>query len=233
MNEQIIILTGTAAALGFTHTILGPDHYLPFIVMSKARKWSLWKTSWITILSGLGHVGSSVLLGIIGIAFGVGISKIEGIEGVRGDLAAWAFIIFGGVYFLYGLWRAYRNKPHKHLHVHEDGTLHDHDHQHEGKHDHTHKKNITPWILFTIFVLGPCEPLIPVLMVPAAQENIGGLILVTGTFALITIATMLSVVLLASYGIKVMPFGKLERYTHAIAGATILLSGVAIVFLGL
>lgn len=55
----------------------------------------MWKMSWITVLSGLGHVGSTDLLGIIGIAFGIEISKIEGIEDVRGDLAAWAFIIFG------------------------------------------------------------------------------------------------------------------------------------------
>lgn len=233
MSQQIYILMGTAAGLGFFHTLFGPDHYLPFIVMSKARKWSMWKTIWITIISGLGHVGSSVVLGIIGIAFGIGISKLEGIEGVRGDLAAWAFIIFGGIYFLYGLWRAYKNKPHSHFHKHDDGTIHVHDHTHKDDHDHTHKKNITPWVLFTIFVLGPCEPLIPVLMVPSAEENIFGLVLVTLVFAIVTIATMLATVILGTYGIKTLPFGKLERYTHAIAGATILMSGVAIVFLGL
>jgi nickel/cobalt transporter (NicO) family protein len=233
MNEQIVVLTGTAAALAFTHTLFGPDHYLPFIVMSKARKWSTWKTIWVTLLSGLGHVGSSVVLGIIGIAFGLGISKIEIFEGFRGNLAAWAFILFGGIYFLYGIWRVYKKKQHSHPHVHEDGTLHIHDHKHAEGHDHVHKKNITPWVLFTIFVLGPCEPLIPVLMFPAAKENIGGLIMVTVVFSVITLATMLGIVLLASYGIKILPFGKLEKYTHAIAGATIMLSGLAIVFLGL
>ena len=66
MDQALLSLTGAAAAIAFTHTITGPDHYLPFIVMSKARKWSLWKTSWITFLCGLGHVLSSVVIGEIG-----------------------------------------------------------------------------------------------------------------------------------------------------------------------
>jgi len=40
-------------------------------------------------------------------------------------------------------------------------------------------------------------------------------------------------VILASYGLKMVAFGKIERYTHVIAGATIFLCGIAILFLGL
>jgi len=36
-----------------------------------------------------------------------------------------------------------------------------------------------------------------------------------------------------SYGFKLLPTGKIDRYMHAIAGATICLSGFAILFLGL
>ena len=39
---------------------------------------------------------------------------------------------------------------------------------------------------------------------------------------------MLAVVLLATYGINFVKFGKLERYSHALAGAIVLLSGIAI-----
>jgi len=70
-------------------------------------------------------------------------------------------------------------------------------------------------------------------MYPAAKQSTFGLILVIIVFSVITIATMLAVVLLASKGIKMISFGKVEKYTHAIAGATIFLSGFAIVFLGL
>jgi nickel/cobalt exporter len=100
--EGISLLIVTAISLGFIHTALGPDHYLPFIVMSKARNWSMAKTLRITILSGFAHVLSSVVIGFIGIGAGIAISKIEGFEGIRGDLAAWLFIVFGLAYFIWG-----------------------------------------------------------------------------------------------------------------------------------
>ncbi len=36
-------LITAAVTIGFFHTLFGPDHYVPFIVMSKARKWSFSK----------------------------------------------------------------------------------------------------------------------------------------------------------------------------------------------
>jgi hypothetical protein len=37
MTAQLSALTIAAASVGFIHTILGPDHYLPFAVLSWAR----------------------------------------------------------------------------------------------------------------------------------------------------------------------------------------------------
>lgn len=235
MQNQIIVLGITAASLGFFHTLVGPDHYLPFIVMSKARNWSLSKTSLITILCGIGHVLSSVLLGFIGVVFGLAVMKLEAIEGTRGNIAAWALIGFGLAYAVWGLRQAIRNKPHQHMHLHDDGGEHAHEHTHVDNHSHAHtqKGNITPWILFTIFVLGPCEPLIPLIMYPAAKHSIFGVIFVAGIFGAVTITTMLTIVVAASFGIKFLPLGKLERYSHALAGAAICLSGLAIQCLGL
>ncbi|MEZ5196182.1 MAG: sulfite exporter TauE/SafE family protein [Bacteroidales bacterium] len=229
-STEILVLAGPAASIGFFHTLFGPDHYLPFIFMAKARKWSIFKTTWVTIACGVGHVGSSILLGIIGFGFGIALGKLELFEGFRGDMAAWAFVLFGLAYFIWGLRRAIINKPHKHAHFHQDGTLHTHDHTHSNAHDHVHKKNITPWILFTIFVLGPCEPLIPILMYPAAESSTSGMIFIAIIFAIITIATMLAVVLTATFGFSFVKLGKLERYAHALAGLIVFLSGVAILF---
>ena len=233
MTDNLTALTITAASLAFVHTVLGPDHYLPFIVMSRARKWTIYKTSWVTLLSGFGHVISSILLGTIGIGVGIALNKLEFMESVRGDLAAWLFVLFGLAYMAWGIYRAVKNRPHKHIHHHGNGTMHVHEHSHHEEHDHTHKNNITPWILFTIFFLGPCEPLIPILMYPAAQDSSWGVAQVSIVFGLVTMLTMLVLVLLASYGLKFVRLGKMERFTHAIAGATILLSGIAILFLGL
>jgi len=204
--------------------------------MSQSGKWSLRKTSLVTVLCGLGHVLSSVLLGVLGVSLGIAISKLESVESFRGGLAAWALIAFGLVYFVWGLRKAVRYRSHGHSHIHKDGSHHVHNHDHTKEHMHVHTgknvKSVTPWVLFTIFVLGPCEPLIPMLMYPAAKNSITGLLLVTCVFAGVTIVTMLSVVLISTFGINLVPSAKLERYTHAIAGATICLCGVSIQFLG-
>ncbi|MCK5051899.1 MAG: sulfite exporter TauE/SafE family protein [Candidatus Cloacimonetes bacterium] len=234
MSNEITLLAITAASIGFFHTLFGPDHYLPFIMMSKARNWKMRKTMLITFLCGLGHVGSSIVLGIIGISVGIAISKIEMFESFRGNMAAWAFIVFGFVYLVWGIRQAIRNKPHTHLHLHEDGSKHEHVHSHKEEHSHVHgKKNITPWVLFTIFVLGPCEPLIPILMYPSAKNSMSGLVFITLIFAVVTITTMMTVVYVASLGYKFVPMKKMERYSHAIAGFIIMFSGLGIQFLGL
>ncbi|MFH0895629.1 MAG: sulfite exporter TauE/SafE family protein [Bacteroidota bacterium] len=243
MSPELTALVITAASMGFFHTLTGPDHYIPFIVMAKARSWNRVKTMWITFLCGLGHVLSSVVIGLIGVATGIAVARLEFIEGYRGNVAAWLFILFGLGYFLWGLRKAIRNKPHRHFHQHGD-EVHVHGHNHEQSHahvpeahEHKHKPekkvNMTPWILFTIFVFGPCEPLIPILMYPAAEQSISGMAMVTAVFSLTTIGTMMTVVLLSLTGIKFIPLQKMERYMHAIAGATILLCGLAIEFLGL
>ena len=213
MNQELMVLYITAASIGFLHTIFGPDHYLPFIVMSKARRWSLTKTAIITFLCGIGHIMSSVVIGVAGIILGIAVMKLEALEAFRGNLAAWALIGFGLAYFAWGIHRALKNKSHEHPHV--------------------HKKNITPWILFTIFVLGPCEPLIPILMYPAAKSSIAGLFWVAAIFGTTTIMTMLGIVMALSFGVNLLPLRRIERYTHALAGLTIFLCGAAIQFLGL
>jgi hypothetical protein len=233
MTTELIVLSTTAATIGFFHTLFGPDHYVPFIFMAKARRWTILKTSIVTIACGLGHVGSSILVGTIGIIFGLAVGKLELFEGFRGNIAALAFIAFGLVYFIWGLRRATSIKPHRHTHFHQDGTLHSHDHNHLHSHDHLHKQNITPWILFTIFVLGPCEPLIPILMYPASEFSFSGLFLICTLFSSVTIATMLVLVLSATFGLSFLHLGKLEKYSHALAGGIIMISGLGIIFLGL
>ncbi len=238
MSAELITLCSTAAGIGFIHTVLGPDHYLPFIAMSKARNWSAIKTGWITFLCGLGHVGSSILLGAIGIAIGSAadellLGKLVWIESIRGDIAAWLLISFGLAYLIWGIRQAIRNRPHTHRHLHGLGSQHAHIHTHESEHIHVHdskaKKNITPWILFTIFVFGPCEPLIPVLMFPAVREmNIWAAVPVAITFGVVTIATMLAVVGIISFGGNLLPRTQLGRYSHALAGGTIFACGIAI-----
>ncbi|MEN6310955.1 MAG: sulfite exporter TauE/SafE family protein [Acidobacteriota bacterium] len=240
ISREIWMLAATAASIGFIHTVIGPDHYLPFIVISRARKWTLRKTLFVSFLAGLGHILSSVVLGFLGIALGIAVAKLEGVESTRGEIAAWLLIGFGFAYFIWGLRRAWRNKPHAHAHAHLTDHVDTHEHVHthaEAEHIHIHgeekKANITPWVLFTIFVFGPCEPLIPLVMYPAARHSTAGVILVAATFGAATILTMLVIITAASWGASFVRLGKLERYSHALAGLVIFISGLSVQFLGL
>ncbi|MBU1984854.1 hypothetical protein KJ815_10640, partial [bacterium] len=76
MTTEFSLLLGTAATLGFVHTLLGPDHYVPFIAMARARRWSQRRTMLITALCGIGHVSSSVIIGLVGLFFGVEVLKL-------------------------------------------------------------------------------------------------------------------------------------------------------------
>lgn len=234
MNE-LVLLIASAAFLGFIHTLLGPDHYLPFIVLGKARNWSQSKTIWITLISGIGHVGGSVIIGMVGIALGVGLNQLEAIESQRGSIVGWMILFFGLGYLIYGIARYLKNGGHYHLpsflvpkKIREM--------QHLAHHDLNDEKNdtskLTPWILFLIFVFGPCEVLIPLLMFPAAKFSVFGIVAVSLVFGLATILTMLSAVLIGIKGIAFFKPKNGDRYFHILAGLVILISGIGMQFLG-
>ena len=238
MTPEIWVLCGTAATIAFVHTLMGPDHYLPFVAMAKSRDWSVARALRTTLVCGAGHIVGSVLLGVVGIYASIQLGALEAIEGYRGDLAAWALVSVGLVWMAWGLRRGYRKHSHSHWHSH--GELHHcHEHNHAHEHAHAHnveageKRSITGWAIFIVFVLGPCEPLIPILMFPAAKESFIGIAAVTSVFAVVTVLTMLGAVALSVWGLKSVRLPAVERYSEAIAGCTIMMCGLSIAVLGL
>jgi len=234
MNEMYVLLL-SAATLGVIHTLLGPDHYLPFIVLSRARKWTQARTLWITFISGVGHVAGSVVLGLIGIAMGIGVSRLEAIEAGRGGAVGWMLIAFGVLYSAYGLYRYSKRGAHLHL----PAFLRPRAIRNRGLHlgeeagNKADAGSLTPWILFLIFVFGPCEVLIPMLIYPAAEHSGMGVFLVALVFGIATIGTMMSVVFLGYQGISLLKFRGREHLIHLLAGVVILFSGLGMQFLGL
>lgn len=229
MQDQTLgVLTATAAVIGTVHTLAGPDHYVPFIVMARARRWSLLRTCAVTIACGLAHVGSSVAIGALGIVLGWTVLHLEWVEGMRGELAVWLLLGFGLAYMVWGLRHAHR---HRHAHAHTHWGVHHGPSAHDGeaaRHHHAPAFRMTPWVLFLAFAFGPCEPLIPLLMYPAAASSWLGLAVVTVVFAVCTLLTMTIVVLAGRQGLGRLSLGHLERYSHALAGMAVFACGVAI-----
>ncbi len=243
-SPEAITLCGTAFAVGAVHTILGPDHYVPFVAMSRAGGWSTARTLAVTAACGLGHVAGSVAIGLVGLALGIAVLRLESLEAFRGDTAGWLLIGFGLAYSVWGLVRASRTRSggpgHAHLHAHADGTIHSHEHTHHGDHLHVHEPAAgdaepaaavavwTPWILFLLFAFGPCEPLIPLLMYPAAKASPWAVAGVVGAFTLATVGTMLAAVTVLRAGATLVRLPRLDRFAHAFAGLAILACGLLI-----
>lgn len=235
MNEAQILLL-TAASIAFLHTILGADHYLVFTAMGKAHAWSLARTLRVTLYCGIAHVFGSVVLGLVGILFGTQLATIISIESFRGNLASWAMIAFGLMYFAWGMKSAGRSRRHSHAHAH-DGYVHVHEHDHHDGHGHVHRvasgNRVTPWALFMLFVLGPCEALIPLFMYPAARDNGLLVVAVALLFGTVTILTMLGCVAVTMRGLERLRLPVDGKYAQAIAGASVAMCGAVIAMLGL
>ena len=230
-----MLLLMSAASLGVIHTLLGPDHYLPFIVLGKARNWSRPRTLWITFISGVGHVAGSVILGLIGIGMGISLSKLESIEASRGSLVGWMLIAFGLLYTAYGIYKYVKRGAHIHL----PAFLRPRSIRHADLHldvkelEKEDAGRLTPWILFLIFVFGPCEVLIPMLIYPAANQSGLGVFLVALVFGIATVGTMMLVVFLGYQGLSMVRLKGREHQLHLFAGLVILLAGAGMQFLGL
>ncbi len=213
-DASFVTLIVSTASIAFLHA-LAPDHWLPFIMIGRAQKWSIKKLIFVTFIAGIGHVGSSVLLGLVGLFIGMELSKLEGLEALRGDVGLWLLIGFGVAYALWGLKHA--KHPHKHEIVDEKIL---------------NKKVVTVWTLFAIFVLGPCEPLIPLFFI-SLKFNLAGIIAVTVVFSVMTWIMMIAQALIGYLGIQIVKLEKLEKYSHTIAGIVIALTGVFILVSGI
>ncbi len=182
----------------------------------------------MTVIFALAHTAGSVLLGALGIALGYSLELIHVIEAGRGAVAGYVLAGAGIAYLIYSIRALRRGKPHVHEHTHADGTMHSHPHSHHGQHIHVHpsRAGIPSYLLLMIFILGPCEALIPVLMYPASQQNAVGVILVVLAFILATSLTMLILVSLTYLGSTTLSDVHIEKYAGIGFGAALGLSGV-------
>ena len=213
-DVSFLTLMISTASIAFLHA-LAPDHWLPFIMIGRAQKWSIKKLIFVAFIAGIGHVGASVLLGLLGLFIGMELSKLEGLEALRGEVGLWLLIGFGVAYAIWGLKHA--RHPHKHEIVDEKIL---------------NKKVVTVWTLFAIFVLGPCEPLIPLFFI-SLKFKLAGILTVVIVFSVVTWLMMIGQALIGYLGIRLINFERLERYSHTIAGVVIALTGIFILISGI
>ncbi len=231
ISATFLTLSITAITIAFLHTASGPDHYLPFVVLSRSRGWSPTKTILLTIICGCGHVFSSVVLGIIGVFVGWQMSEIEIFQDVRGNISSWALLILGVVYLAWGIYKAMKPQAHKHFDVMDD-EVYVFEHKHNHSFTPQKRVKVTPLVLFAIFVMGPSEPIIPLLFFSGTHRSPAEIAWLIALFTLTTIVTMVGMVLLGNYSYRRIGAEHIDRYSHAIGGFVISLCAFGMLFLG-
>ncbi|MBK8913104.1 MAG: hypothetical protein IPM64_00640 [Phycisphaerales bacterium] len=212
VHATFAALLAMAAGLAVLHTAMGADHYLPFVAMGRAGRWSLGRTLRVTALCGAAHVlGAAVLGAIVLVAGQAAMDAVGWVNHERGHLAAWLLVAFGAAYGLWGLRRALRNRAQIASNVAE-------------------RRGWTAWVLFLVFVLGPCEPMIPLLAAGAAKLSVLGAVVLGGVYSLLTVLTMVALVAVGHVGLARIRTATIERFTPALAGAAVVGCGVAMMF---
>jgi nickel/cobalt exporter len=226
MNDPwLLALTVTAATVGALHS-LGPDHWLPFAALARARNWTPLRTARLAAICGAGHVTVSAILGIAAVM--IGREAVEAFGTSLHDSAPYLLIAFGFVYLTLALWRISRRKLLHHA-EHLDGVAHSHG---LHRHHHDHGKTLTEWGLFVLFCCDPCIALIP-MIVAAASGGWTAIAAVVIVYEIATIAAIVVLVQVAHAGARKLRLAWIDRYGDALAGAMIILLGTVVTLLGI
>lgn len=227
LDPATFVYLVAASATAGLHALI-PDHWLPFVLMGKARGWRVAKTLALASASGALHVLLAIGLGVG--TYALGRSGAQALAHRLGEtlgvLSSGALAIFGFGYGTASWLRERRHHPpHPGVEPHSEG---------EPGHHHGHllerwfKGSLTGVSLVVVIGVSPCALAFPILLASAAQLGMGGVLLVAAGFGAATMLTTLAVTLLGSLSARRLDFPFLTRYGDLLSGILIGLVGTSI-----
>jgi len=199
-----LIVTGFTIAL--LHAAI-PTHWLPFVMVGRARGWSTRQVLRATVLAGGGHVATTTLLGV-GLAwFGVEIN--EQIE----DVFRW---LVAGFLVAIGAWIAFR-APHGIACTHCQGT--------PARYIPDPTDRAALWGLFLTLTLSPCELFLPIYLtaVPYGWAAVAWL---SAVLAFATLGSMVALTWLTLRSFGGLRWSWLQNPNRRVVGGMLCLLGV-------
>jgi hypothetical protein len=193
----------------FLHAAL-PTHWLPFVLVGRAQRWSLARGLVAVTAAGLAHIASTVVVGSLIVAAGMALDGV--VSGVLPWLSAALLFGFGGFYLV----RAVVRRP-----ALAGGPAPD-------LAEPTVSHGAAFWGLVGVLALSPGEVLLPIYM-SAAPEGPPLLALLTLAFAAGTILGMALFTTLARAGASILRLERWARYEGAILGLALIAIGLVIV----
>lgn len=201
----LISLLGGGFVAAFLHAAL-PTHWLPFVLVGRAQRWSLARVMTVAVTAGLAHIASTALVGSLIVAAGLALNAWIG--GMLPHLSAALLFLFGAFY----LARASLQKPitatGPEAEVPEPAV----------------SDRAAFWGLVLMMAVTPGEVLLPIYL-SSATEGVMALGLLTIAFAAGTVLGMTLLAALASAGYSILRLERWARYEGAILGVALILIG--------
>ena len=227
MTRTAVLLFLSSCATAVLHALI-PDHWLPFVLLSRAQRWGERRTAALTGLAGLLHVLVSIAVG--GATIALGSTSARGLAERTGQsldfLGGLLLVIFGG---LYGTW-AHLREARAHGGAPASGQ--------DPPRVHTHGHLLGHWFhgtlggatLVVIIGISPCALMVPVLFTAAAHGAAAVLAAGLG-FAICTIGTMVGVTAFALRGMQRFDLPFLTRSGDLLSGMLIAGMGLLVMIL--
>lgn len=228
MNDSVLTTIAiTGFGIAFFHAAI-PTHWLPFVLTSRAQRWSRAKTLGITALAGSGHVLFTAVLGLLVAWLGIVLSSRIGVWFPR--VAGGALILFGLFYVV----RQMTGHTHTHLHLFR-GHEHGHEHEDGGAPEGLGAEAVRApsdfaaiVSLLALLTFSPCEAFIPI-YVSGVRYGWGGFALLTVILSVATVAGMVVFTFLALAGIQQIKLQSFEKYESGVIGVLLCVVGVLII----
>ena len=207
-HSVLLSLLGGGFVAAFLHAAL-PTHWLPFVLVGRAQRWSMTRTLLAVVVAGLAHILTTAVLG--GLIVAAGLALDQWIKGVLPHLSAVLLFLFGGFY----LTRATLRRP-----VAASGPA-----LTEAEPAVSDRAAFVG--LVAMLAISPGEVLLPIYL-SSASAGLGALALLTVVFAAGTIAGMAVFTALASAGASILRLERWARYEGAVLGVALIALGLVV-----
>ena len=208
--EQPVILSllGAGFVTAFLHAAL-PTHWLPFVLVGRAQRWTLPRMLGAVTAAGLAHIVTTAVVG--GLIVAAGLAMDQWLSGLLPLLAAVLLLLFGTFYLSRAMIRRPVPAGGPPLELAEPTVSH----------------AAAFWGLVAMMAVSPGEVLLPIYL-SQAEEGLAVLAALTVAFALGTVGGMAVFTLLARAGWSVLRLERWARYEGAVLGGALIVIGLLV-----
>ena len=202
----MITLIAGSLALSVLHALI-PNHWLPILAIGKKENWTLGQITKITLLSGLAHATSTVLIGLFLAFAGAQLASV---------LESFSRFIGPGLLILLGAFYIYQHSRHHHFHLHG--------HPEEASHSRI------VFSLATAMFFSPCFEIEPYFLLAGTYGFLFS-VFIGVLYTVVTVTGMIVWVRITYRSLLRLNWHSLEHNAGIITGITLMLTGIISIFI--